>query len=965
MSASIGFRVLRQMVPDEVGRYLERGLKQSGQTRVDAATLKAFLPRIPPRDPSRAVIEKFVRSLEATDALAAAAQEANVEVDPFEAFHLKKSGADGAPDLRSLGQADALVDLWSNKAAPSPAVEIPPTEDGAEPTYHPLDQSLADLLSPPPGFVKTVCDALSVRMFDGAWIQSGAAKTTAGQLAKAGIPIYESLFEHGTEPGAIVFDKLGAPLDELVQRHSLRGRRPVVAVAMTKKPLTEEEQAHLSELGVKEIVHWRPTDAKALTEQVKATVDRWSGEQRDALENAVVTSGQPKSSEAWWAAVCPLAVALQGSTGPVLVQTDSRDDRVEWLGPFAGAMVGGEAKVYDASSRTDIGPYLGEAKGGALVISNAEHLTAENQAKLLTHLLDTTHRSVPRAQTIVASTTTSLDHAVAIGRMNKELARVLGGSTVRMPSLRTKPSELVGIAQELLARAYEGAGEADGEKLRAVKSLSNKAVAAYIGDRYSKSWYGLTALMNAVRDQHASGESLTPEILQGLEPELVQRSATVDAVIAQLFDTPPDIRTRVDIAQLVELAEAKRSIVRATPEDQDQIIDLITTAKHKVAERDGTPVPEVTVFNPDEASLARLEGLADHDGRDVAEVLIIPDVEWFEDSLQARLFAALDAAQEAGTIGSAVFLSSTPPSEWRASPHQASMGATAPLFVAPFTTNADADASIGDATVQRPVRKPGADPAEIAAQEAAAEQTRLADAAKTIDERASSGQSFDELRAGQPDDVLAAMDTKMWTARYETWPDKMLARAERGQGIGTLLAQYREAAAALGKPENDPRVDKANETLAGIRLQNWPVQIRERVAGDEHFDDLLEEYRAAAKSAGAKVDTGFLDELHDAFRDRIKTRAEAGEDFGTYMAEYKASSKRQGGGVSKTFVAQMEVAMFEARLASWPAKIEEHASRGASFETLEVELRAAQKEMGKPIDEAWYAAQHQALKAAQ
>lgn len=960
MSSVIGFRVLQQMIPENLGAFLERKLKLSGDTAVDAETLRSILPNIGPRDPSRAVVKRFIASLEATDELVAAAAEANVEVGSLAAFHMRKSGAEDAPAIRDLGEGEALVDLWSTKQPPSPATELPPAEEGGEPTFHPLDAALADLLAPPPGFVDTVCDVMSVRLFDRAWAQAGPAKTATKKLAAADVPVFESIFETGAAPGAIVFDKLGGPLDEAVKKHSWSGRRPLVAVATTKTPLTEDQQAHLLELGVTEVVHWRAGDAKALTAQIKEKVDGYATAESEKLETAVGASGQAVASSAWWAAAGPLGAALGGSTGSILLQAGARGEDAAWVAPFSESLTGETSTVYQATTKTDITKYLSEASGGTLVITDADKLTPEAQQAVKAHLLATTHPTTPRAQRIVCTTNVGLSHAIACGSFDPELAQILGASTLYLPNLRMRPSELVDITKEMLGRAYEDASVA------AVKSLDDPEVATYLTERLSDDWGALRGLVGSLAAEHDPGTPITAEILAQKDPGTAARKDLVDKIVAEMFDEAPDVRSRIDIGRVAEAAQSGRTIVTVGFAEQiEEITEIVRHAAQALHPEDAEGEPS-QVIQVDQIDMQSVEELAAAwtEGANANQTLVLVDFVYQPDDARAALLEKLDAAQADGNVKSVVFISSAvPPGP---TPAWASMGAEAPIHFAQITSNSDVDAEVDAAMVARPKRKAAPDPAELEAERLAAEAATREDAARMIEDRAGRGLAFEGLREGQDEAFLTKMDKKMWGVRYEQWPDQIEAKAAAGQNFDSLLAQYKEAAAGLGKPVDTARVDGAKKALASTRLEKWPNQIRERVAAGEHFDDLIAQYHEAAKAAGVGVDEEFLNGLIDTLRANVAGRAKEGADFDVYLAEYKAAADRVGKTVSKLWIASQETKVFETRADQWPAKIQEKATAGEPFDTLVEQLQEALKELDRdPIDPDWLKAREQELKAAQ
>jgi two-component system response regulator AtoC len=104
------------------------------------------------------------------------------------------------------------------------------------------------------------------------------------------------------------------------------------------------------------------------------------------------------------------------------------------------------------------------ATGGTLFLDEIGELPMDAQATLLRVLETKEVRRVGAVRTfnvdvrILAATNRDLDARVREGKFRQDLLYRLNGATIRVPPLRERKHEIVGIAEELLARAAEKTG---------------------------------------------------------------------------------------------------------------------------------------------------------------------------------------------------------------------------------------------------------------------------------------------------------------------------------------------------------------------------------------------------------------------------------------------------------------------------------------------------------------------------
>lgn len=207
-----------------------------------------------------------------------------------------------------------------------------------------------------------------------------------------------------------------------------------------------------------------------------------------------------------------------------------------------------------------------EAHGGTLFLDEVGELPVEAQAKVLRALEDGTFFRVGGRKAVhvdvrfVAATNRELDRAVREGRFRADLYYRLNGITLCIPPLRSRPAEILPLAQLFLQRAARTAGFA------CAPSLTDTAAERLI----AYTWPGnvrelkntmqravLLAAGEAIRDEHLllgrDESSLMPEVGHTLPPPSSSHASRAHP------DSQRDLRSELDLHERERIGDALRA----------------------------------------------------------------------------------------------------------------------------------------------------------------------------------------------------------------------------------------------------------------------------------------------------------------------------------------------------------------------------------------------------------------------
>ncbi|NUP07038.1 MAG: sigma 54-interacting transcriptional regulator [Polyangiaceae bacterium] len=304
----------------------------------------------------------------------------------------------------------------------------------------------------------------------------------------------------------------------------------------------------------------------------------------DAAEQPVIADPAMKAVVALVDQVAPsdLPVLVQGETGSgkeviaSLVHARSRR--------HAGALVrincaalpvalleaelfGNEAGAFTGATGKRRG-LIEEANDGTLFLDEVGELPLDAQAKVLRALEDGAFFRVGGRKAVrvnvrfIAATNRELERAVREGRFRADLYYRLNGITLHVPPLRSRPAEIVPLAERFVRRAARDAG------FGKTPTLSKSAEARLV----SYTWPGNVRELKNVMQRAvllAAGETIRDAHLLLGQADIPPSSVPLPATMAPLApssaraatggDAPRDLRSDLDERERARIEEALRA----------------------------------------------------------------------------------------------------------------------------------------------------------------------------------------------------------------------------------------------------------------------------------------------------------------------------------------------------------------------------------------------------------------------
>ena len=323
------------------------------------------------------------------------------------------------------------------------------------------------------------------RVETGPWLISAA---TGERAAAAAAPVAEALGSFmrtlelpvappGDDPGAIVFDDAGERVLSLARDSSRGGQRRVLGVATSDDVLAVDAPApwRLVRAGLADVIAW-----DGAPDAVRARMQRWQAVD-DLVASPVVREHLVGSSPAWLSVLRDVVeiarfsdvdVLITGESGTgkeltaQLIHTlDARPDKrdlivvdcativpalsgSEFFGHERGAFTGAIAARDGAFALAD---------GGTLFLDEVGELPPELQAELLRVVQEGTYKRVgsnrwQRARfRLICATNRDLLAGCDDGAFRSDLFFRLAAATITMPPLRTRPEDILQLAEHLIA----------------------------------------------------------------------------------------------------------------------------------------------------------------------------------------------------------------------------------------------------------------------------------------------------------------------------------------------------------------------------------------------------------------------------------------------------------------------------------------------------------------------------------
>ena len=126
-------------------------------------------------------------------------------------------------------------------------------------------------------------------------------------------------------------------------------------------------------------------------------------------------------------------------------------------------LFGHERGAYTGAARTEAGKFE-QAQNGTLLLDEISEMPLALQAKLLRVLQEREvervggHRMIPLNVRVIATTNRVLSHEVTQGRFREDLYYRLNVFPLEVPPLRTRPADIVPLAEHFLRHAHADAG---------------------------------------------------------------------------------------------------------------------------------------------------------------------------------------------------------------------------------------------------------------------------------------------------------------------------------------------------------------------------------------------------------------------------------------------------------------------------------------------------------------------------
>jgi transcriptional regulator with PAS, ATPase and Fis domain len=292
----------------------------------------------------------------------------------------------------------------------------------------------------------------------------------------------EEAFDRLSREGvrAICFD-LSSVDDTLRDIRWLRRRRCRVPLLAVVEPLDVHRGVEILAAGAAEILLRDPelgTSLRGRLEMVERRRARRAGPEPPAGIVAVSVSMRKCLGLVERAARSDATVLLEGETGSGkevlarLIHTSSRRKSRPFVAINCAAfpetlleseLFGYERGAFTGAVRSKPGHFV-EAEGGTLFLDEIAETSLAFQAKLLRALQEETirplgsTREVPLDVRIVAATNRDLLHEAESGRFRRDLYYRLHVLPVSVPSLRSRPEDVLPLSRHFLARAAANGG---------------------------------------------------------------------------------------------------------------------------------------------------------------------------------------------------------------------------------------------------------------------------------------------------------------------------------------------------------------------------------------------------------------------------------------------------------------------------------------------------------------------------